>query len=92
MPLMYVQIHLSEYVLQALMVNKNLKSLPIQVVVLSLQDVNNGGKFQVVGEVIFLMTLQLSVPIGYDLIMLYQNTTQSQVGGITVNCISTYPT
>ena len=54
---MHVEILLSEYVLQTLMIGIDLKGLSIQIMASGFQGVYDCGKLQVMGEIIFLMIL-----------------------------------
>jgi hypothetical protein len=46
---------------------------------------DNGRKLQVMGWIIFFMSLELMRGIGHHLAFLHKNTTKSDAGGITID-------
>src|SRR5688572_11370209 len=80
-----VEILLSEYVLQALMICVYLALSSHDVVSPNLECMHNGSQFQVMGGVVQFMLTQLTRCIGNHMSFLHEHTSKSLATCITVN-------
>ena len=79
-----VQIGLSEYILETLVVGKYLALLSNQIVSPDLQSVHHRGQFQIMSRIVSFVLPQLARCIGHHFAILHEYTPKSSSGCVTV--------